>query len=319
MYIMPLVGGIMQLITHGVNDVFLTGNLNLLPRESATTLVIKHGSTKLRSILKCPVSATTTLTVELFDGSRGESLYNIKVSTENSETQIQFKTRSRGGFIGELTEFCKSGTLTYSVIEMFISALGFVPLHRLGCYVGEQFASMEDFYARRKPVTMINFLGVQIPEVIYKHMTTAVALAADTGEMLTLDHIPEHLKSYVKDALRALNKSNRYSFTIENMAVYDFLGLLDSLVQWGPSCIISGDKIVELTPQAALRAGYVVKDVRSIPYSFKNAHKHIRDKTLINDNIIKLLEPYKRLKERTKNMKLGEIDIIAFTCLVKTG
>lgn len=317
----------MQLIAHGPQDM-IPGEIGQIydrMREAKTTLTIKSPSGKSYKILYCPLDIATTLTVELLDGTGKEYTYNIRVSTERNESLIRFKTSARGGFIGELMSFCKDCVLTYSLIEMFIIALGFVPLYMKfenRRYTGEKFESTEEFYARRKPVTMIKFMDVQIPKVIYDRMSTAVTLTQDTGAVLTLDDIPENLKPHIGDALRALNKSRKYSFTIENMAVYDFLGLLDTLAEWSfgvSGMFINGDEVIELTLENALKAGFTMKDARSVPYSFRNAHKHVRDLTLINNNIMKLLKPYQKLKSLTKGMKFNEIDIMAFTHLVRFG
>lgn len=303
--------GILQLITPGLHDSFLVGSDIFLISMEKTTLVVVSNSGIKYTIRDCPLESKTTLTLELIVSNKKS--YNIVLNTGNEYNRISFKANS--DLVNELNEFCRDGKLTYTIIEMFIASLSFVPLSTTKVVTCN---SMDEFYAKRKPVTMIDFLGTQIPKALYEHMHTAITLAEDVGGMLTLDDIPEHLKPHAKDAMRALNKSNRYAFTIENMAVYDFLGLLDTLAEWGTKkgVFIDGDEIKPLTRENAFNAGYVIEDTRSVPYIFSNAHKHIRDKKLLNSNIIRLLEPYKRLKELTRNMKLGEIDIIALTQIV---
>jgi hypothetical protein len=191
---------------------------------------------------------------------------------------------------------------TYNLIETFINLLGFVPVYRQGTfpsgvYCGAEFNSVADFYAKRKPVIYGWLLGVELPLAYINSMPVIANLCVDMEcsiSSITLDHFPDIVKQYIDNALNKLRTNEPHR--VEDVFVYDYLGLLDniSISQKFVYC----DELVDLNDSNIIACGYHREDTQLIKISInlRSAHAFKFDDKLLNDNILRLLAPYQKVK-----------------------
>lgn len=184
--------------------------------------------------------------------------------------------------------------LTPKACEFFNGLLGFIPFYK---WEGEKsvhipHVPLNDITSYRKPIKFVNILKYQIPKGLVKHMKLVNNLMESTGDLSGLA-FPEHIEPYVPEALQKLAEMESHDFTLEDMAVYDFLEMLD-VINNDNSVFYHGGKMLYNTAVNRLNAGYI-EQCDGIFYEFDIPEDTPHDHPLLTDTIVEHSGLYRKM------------------------
>lgn len=208
----------------------------------------------------------------------------------------------------DMNNFFHELELTKPAAKLFIKLLGFIPFFKDPIKNYDTRGEIIDAVCDNRlhvthvpkcqpmPVTMTEFLGVQIPKALVNRMQTYVGLKDSIGEEeFTIAHIPEVFHPHLTTALEKLNRRAKY--TVNDLAVYNFLGFLD-MFMCDPMCICEDELIPDTINDVALK-GYIGEQPQIM---FEYSERDIDlDNPLLTNSMIELLPSYKKLASVRRN------------------
>jgi hypothetical protein len=248
------------------------------------------------TITGCPISNNTTICLFYNPPYWRVSVNNEKYVCINSD------------IYASLYNFMDySSTInSYELVELFIEMLGFVPVYeyisnRSAKYIGIEFKSMDDFLSLTKLNEYTTLLGVRIYKAYVNNMPTVLGICKDLDideTKIVLEHFPDFVEKYIINALNVLMCNEK--FTVEDLSVYDYLGILSIL--YSVPKFIYGSEIYDHTPLNLIKTGNVNRSVNKIGH--RNIMDTNYDDTLLTENIIEICPYYEELAKRQQLTKL---------------
>lgn len=205
----------------------------------------------------------------------------------------------------DMNNFFHGLELTEPAAKLFIKLIGFIPFfkeYEKDYYIHTRGIIMDTVYDKRlhvthvpkcqsMPVTMTEFLGVQIPKAFMNHMQTYMDLKDSIiKEEFTIAYIPSEFLPHLTTALEKLN-DRCANYTVNDLAVYNFLGFLDMFMR-DPVCICE-DELIPCTVNDIALKGYIGEQVE-IVFEYSECDIDLNNPFLTN-NMIELLPGYKKL------------------------
>lgn len=202
--------------------------------------------------------------------------------------------------------FIDFGTVNKTTWKFFHKNLGYVPLYimknnKLIYTPHTQYTSIEEIQALRKPIEFVKFMDYNIPKAIMNRMSVVCKMSEDLGESIHEVDFPPHLEPFVRNTLEWLSvcHENNCDFTIEQMAVCDFLGLTD-IFGTENGFVFNGDTMLPYSRANLLAAGILDDNYKIV--CFNPDIKDIEhNNPLLTDTIVETTEEYEKLWKYAKS------------------
>lgn len=223
---------------------------------------------------------------------QGAGWYKVEgVLTESSVSESRFTNRQ---YMDDFLRHQFSYGLTQDACKFFNGLLGFIPFYKQDGdrYVHIPHVPLNNIESYRKPIKFVNILEYQIPKGLVRHMKLINNLMESTGNLSGLA-FPEHIQPYVPVALQKLAEMESHDFTLEDMAVYDFLEMLE-VINTDHSVFYHGGKMIHNTTINRLNAGYI-EQYDGIFYEFDIPFDVRHDHPLLTDTIVECSIVYRKM------------------------
>jgi len=193
-----------------------------------------------------------------------------------------------------------------SVWKFFHDQLGYVPfyeeVHGLHRYIPHtHYNTIEEIKALRKPIEFVEFMEYKIPKAIMNHMTVVCKLSEDLGEPVNTIEFPPHIQPYVEETLKKLNTCHEhsYGFTLGQMAVCDFLGLMD-IFNSNCAFVFNGDYMLLRTSVNLFSMG-ILSNTYDETIFYPDIDDVCYNDPLLTDTIVETSSVYKHLEKYNKS------------------